>query len=347
MWPFTNKETLRTRASLGDLHTQRQLLQYQGLLTDLLSGPVATARLLFANGLGDSELTGAFSDWVRPTMLSEIGSAIIECGECLYFIDESTATFQPTNGYDIRGGYDERDWSYSLELTGPTGSRTVQVPAAQVLHFRVNVDARHPWRGRSPVDLADATAKLSSHLEIRAGQGASGPEGNVLPYPDMEFGVDDDGNDEASDLQSDINALQGQTALAPSGRDAGVGSPQGVGADYISRRIGYTPPAPLVELRRDVERSMLNACGIPPALHSDSGGTAYREALKGFRSLTIQPLANQVAAELTRKTGSEHTIEARQLGRADLAGAGRALKGLTDAGLSLEQALAIAELSAD
>ena len=341
---FMNKTKLRTRSSLSDAWTQRKLLEFQGLLDDVLSGPVAIARQLYTSGLGDCSADGAFTQWIRPQMLAEIGSAFVEHGEIVYYIDEDTATFQPTNGYDVRGGYDERDWSYSLELTGPTGSRTVRVPAANVLHFRINPDARNPWRGRSPIEIADTTAKLSAYLEQRAQQGASGSEGNVLPYPDVEFGTDEDGNPMESALQKDIDAMQGRTYLAPSGRDAGVGAPQGIGSDWKPRRIGYDPPSGLVELRRDVERSILNACGISPPLHdSNSGGTSYREAMKGFRALTVQPMANICAAEISRKTGANHSISAAQLSR-DLQGVGRTLKGLTDAGLSLDQALAIAEI---
>ena len=344
-WPF-GKEKLRTRASLGDLHTQRQLKQYQGLLNDLLAGPAAIARQLYANGLSDCSIEGDYASWFRPTMLSEIGSAIIENGEAVYYIDTDSHTFVPVNGFDVRGGWLESDLSYSLELSGPTLSRTVYAPSSRVIHVRANVDSKNPWRGRSPLTLAQTTAQLSNYLEARAAQGATTPEGNLISYPDVEFGVNEDGEAMESELQTDIDAMEGGNFLVPSGRDAGVAPSASIGSDWSPKRLGYMPSAPLIELRRDAERTLLNACGISPALHdSNSGGTSFKSAMQGFQRMTIQPYANLIAREVSLKTGSDHTISAAHLSR-DTSTIGRTLKGLIDAGLTLQQALAISEITA-
>ena len=73
------------------------------------------------------------------------------------------------------------DWTYRVTLAGPSGTLTRTAPHAQVLHFRMRVDARWPWRGRSPWVVSAATMAIATALErsLRAEQ--DGPIGHVLP----------------------------------------------------------------------------------------------------------------------------------------------------------------------
>ena len=68
-------------------------------------------------------------------------------------------------------------------------------------------------------------------------------------------------------LRRDLAAANGGTTIAPTmagGHGAGPGAaPQ---HDYKAERFGFAPPTTVIEARRDVERSILAACGVPTVL---------------------------------------------------------------------------------
>ena len=83
-------------------------------------------------------------------------------------------------------------------------------------------------------------------------------------------------------LKASFASLKGGLALARNDVGRARGSCP-VSTDEIGEieRLGADPPAALVELRKDVEVSILSACGVPaPALAIGvTDGTAMRESL--------------------------------------------------------------------
>ena len=91
----------------------------------------------------------------------------------------------------------------------------------------------------------------------------------------------------------------------------------------------------LVHLRQHVESSVLACFGVPTPLGpmGINDGTAQREALRRFWTLTVQPLADLIAEELARVLERPVTLAiGRAAGVADVAGRARAVKALTRSG---------------
>ena len=77
------------------------------------------------------------------------------------------------------------DWSYRVTLASPSGSVSLELPYSEVLHFRIRVDARYPWRGRSPWQVAQATSGLAAQLEANLTAEQGGPVGSIIPVPNL------------------------------------------------------------------------------------------------------------------------------------------------------------------
>ena len=99
--------------------------------------------------------------------------------------------------------------------------------------------------------------------------------------------------------------------------------------DWAVRRLGANPPASLVELRRDVEVSILGACGVPPGLVvSGADGTGQRESWRRFLHGSVQPVARLVEHELSEKLDAPVTLSFARLGASDISGRARAWRSL-------------------
>ena len=110
-------------------------------------------------------------------------------------------------------------------------------------------------------------------------------------------------------------------------------------------RVLETHPLGLSEQRRDLERSTLASLGVPAELLSSTGGASIRESFRQFCRITIAPLADLVALELGRKLGMpDYKLSTARLGGHDVSSISRALKALTDAGMSMDAALEVVGL---
>ena len=169
--------------------------------------------------------------------------------------------------------------STRVTVDGPGSTMTVYRERAGVAHLQYMVDPVRPWFGRPPW----ASASLSGNL-ARRGRAAT------------ERRRRDPRRDTSSRLRTLATVARkartptkrrrirsrrcaatwtpraGKTMLAPT-TSAGFGAGPGAApsTDYKSERFGFNPPASAVETRRDVERSILAACGVPPVLAQPSG----------------------------------------------------------------------------
>ena len=126
--------------------------------------------------------------------------------------------------------------------------------------------------------------------------------------------------------------------LAPA-QTGGYGAGPGVAPqrEYTPHRFGIDPPESAVELRRDVGRDVLAACGIPPVLANHSAaGTSMREAWRQMTVGTIEPVAAMMGDQLSEALGERVTLKMPRA--ADVATLARAMQSLTGAGMQLEQA---------
>ena len=109
------------------------------------------------------------------------------------------------------------------------------------------------------------------------------------------------------------------------------------------KRFGIrSVPESTIELRRDVERSVLSCYGILPALfHPQAAGTALREAARTVHALSAVPVAELVAAQFSEALGEPVTLDLRRGRATDIATQARAVNSLVQAGLSVEDARAV------
>ena len=146
-----------------------------------------------------------------------------------------------------------------------------------------------------------------------------------------------------------IRAVRARWRIArcPVGRTLRNGGPRDPTSRWTPASYGPAPTPGHVDLRREAARDVLAACGIPATLFDrQADGTAMRESYRRLIFTTVQPWAALVQGELQDKLDSpELRISFAGLHGADLATRGRALKQLTESGVSLADAMAITGLA--
>ena len=176
---------------------------------------------------------------------------------------------------------------------------------------------------------------------------SAGPRGSLLPIPQDPEG--DEGDEAApgstAALRAEIASLRGKAALVETtagGWDEGKeAAPAG---DWTPRRIGASPPVPLVSLRDGAALAILAACAVPVELIAGGDGTSLREAWRRFLHSTVQPVGCIIAVELGRKLDVDVQLGFDGLFASDLAGRARAFQSMVGAGMDVGKAAALAGL---
>ena len=281
---------------------------------------------------------GVIGDAISPH-LGFIGRSLIERGEAIFAVDfDDGLILLPADGASISGGPNPKTWSYELTLAGPSSTATRRpLRADDVLHLTYAVGARNPWRGISPIEASGTTQKLLDNIELRLAQELGGAVGNVIPVPNVQT---------SSKLQSDLRALKGEIALVEStASNWGAGQSGAPPLDFNVQRVGADPPASIPELRRQVEESILAAAGVPVSALGGANATAHREAFRQFLHLTIEPVADAVAAQVRAHFEvPDFAFSFDRLFAADLSGRARAFQSMVNGGMDVAKAAALAGL---
>ena len=217
--------------------------------------------------------------------------------------------------YVTRSDGDRRTWVYTVTVDGPGDARTAYRMRDAVAHLQYMVDPVRPWLGRPPWASASLSGTLLAGIERQLAGEAGSASGYILPTPDVgDRGQAGENADEEEDplttLRRDLAAAGGRTVLAPT-TAAGYGAGPGAAPskDYKPERFGFAPPETAVEARRDVERSILAACGVPPVLANHAApGTSMREAWRQLTVGTVEPLATLIADQLSDALGVDVTL---------------------------------------
>ena len=288
---------------------------------------------------------------LTPSLLSLIGRSMVRHGEIILDIsmrDGEVLLLPASAAYVTTGDADPASWVYTLTVDGPGSTRTMTKPRSGVVHLQHAVDPIRPWEGRAPWASAGLSGELLSGIETQLKNESRGPSGYILPSPDVgDRGQDADSdgeNDPLTSLRRDMAAIKGGTAVTPT-MGAGYGGGPGVApsSDFTTRRFGMMPPRELLEARRDVERSILAACGVPPVLANHAAaGTSMREAWRQVVTATLEPLSVIVADQLSEALGVEVSLTMPRA--ADTATLARAVQSLTGAGMTIDQAREVAGL---
>ena len=211
----------------------------------------------------------------------------------------------------------------TCNLAGPDSTITKNASSSQVLHVRICTDAARPWEGNSPILRSQATRDALQEVEKSLKQEHAGPLGRLLPVPDPE-----DAN-----LKAALSKLGGKALLVEQSELGLSGEGQAARVRWMPKRIGPEPNEATLTARDGLERSLMAACGIPPAMVSPSAtANASREALRQFLWLTISPVVGLASAELAR-LGLDPKIDLSQLNASDLAGRTRSFKQLVESGM--------------
>ena len=260
-----------------------------------------------ASPFGTAALEMAASRWARamataqashssinPTLLATIGRKLCTSGEVVYDLRVDPVRglqFIPACDWTVYGGADRASWWYRLTLAGPSTTYTVERESAGVAHFMYSACARQPWRGIAPLGWASSTGALMGHVEGALGDEASGPRGSIVPLPE--------GLSLKQELKSGFASLKGKIAF-PETTSGGAGDRGGAPQrDWRVERLGADPPAALVELRKDVEISVLSACGVPARrwpLESRTGPPCVRHFGNFLHLHNPKPLGKLIVA---------------------------------------------------
>ena len=273
---------------------------------------------------------------LTPAILERIGRSLLLRGEALFELrvqDGELSLIQAVS-WDVSG---QNDWLYRADFSTPSGTFSRTLAGNAVLHPRINTTPARPWQGESP--LPRATAALGAALEAQLTAEVKGPVGSVIPVPHTGS---------LAGLQADISKLAGKVALVES-TSGGFGDKDSAPKmDWLTRRIGANPPESMIGLRKDVQASILAACGCPGSLLERSDGTLAREEMRRFLHSTISPVARVVADELAVKLDTPGlAFDFSALFASDLSGRARAFQSMVGGGMDVGKAAALAGLMVD
>ena len=305
---------------------------------DGLAATEAAAGLI-GRCFASAEVTGDRFGVVTPEVLEVIGRQLVLAGEVLFAIEgmgRPSLTLAGT--YDIRGTDSPETWLYRVDTFGPTYRQSRYMLANSVVHCRINCDPVRPWAGRSPVRIPSSTAATAGSAERSAGAEAKTPSARIAPTP---------ATDAVERAAYSKKLGKGGVVAVTSATQPVAASGQEPASRWTPGALRPDPTTQHVQLRRESARDILAAVGVPPVLLDIEGdGSTRREAYRQLVFTTLQPWGRLVQAELRDKLASpELSLSFSGLHGADLATRGRALKQLTESGVSLQDALDITGLS--
>ena len=341
MWPFKRTETFNYTDSVVSA------------LLDAASGQVVdagtTAAIEFSAGLWQRTMSAAevqpahLGNIITPEVLGSIARALVLRGQAVGVIEDGGLVL--VSDCEVTGGPQPSSWRFKVTMDGPTRSQTWTLGHDDVLLFQWSADPRRPWAGIGPLQRASVSAALLARLEGRMSEEASAVSGHLLSVPDTS-------EEAISQLQGDLRTLKDRTAFVRTSKNWGTEEGKasaGTPSEYTQKRIGAVVPDGNIRLRESAGIDLVAACGIPAALYrSDADGTASRAATGRLLDFSVQPLADAVAAEFSRKLGVLVTLGFDDLKRADtILTLARAAATLAKAGVSVGEALDAVGLGED
>ena len=167
---------------------------------------------LVGRAFASATVTGARPSITRaltPDVLERIGRELMREGESLFYlrVGRDGLRLFPVVSYDVTGTFDPVTWRYRCDLSGPSGTWSVNARPDQVLHVKYMVEKERPWRGVGPLAVARLAAKLNSEVNTALNDEASGPRGSVIPIPK------DGGEGTLEKMRAQLATLNGKAAL--------------------------------------------------------------------------------------------------------------------------------------
>ena len=335
-WPWEKPE-VRQDGNYTDLVVSALVATATGRVPAGLTAAVEIAAGAWGRAFAAAQLPeGVVGDLLR-SHLQFIGRQLVTSGEVVFVVDdEPDLALVPASTCSVIGGHRRESWEYELTLPGPSETLTRTVGSGRVLHLQYSHDPDRPWKGLSPILASETTKKLLSNMEVRLSQEASTSVGYVIPVPNTQS---------ASELQQDLRQLDGKLSLVDTVKEWGAGASSAPSSDFAPKRLGFDPPESLHTLRRQVEESILAACGLPPSFLTSADGTSGREDYRRFIAATINPTALVIGRQVAEFFDlDDFAFNFDLLHSTDTQGRARAVAALAGAGVPVAQALEIAGL---
>jgi phage portal protein BeeE len=223
---------------------------------------------------------------------------------------------------------DGKPSAYRLSLWEASGAVSVTALAGEVVHFVIGADPVAPYYGVSPLRRAPLTAGMLHTLETALAETyANAPLGShIVPFPESA-------ETDLEVLARGFRGRRGRVMLRESVNVAAAGGPapaQDWRPASLSPNLTDTMA---VQSWAQARAGVLNAYGVLPALVSDATtGPLVREAQRHLATWTLQPIAMQMAEELTAKLGTPVEIDTlRPLQAFDAGGRARAMATIVQA----------------
>ena len=203
-------------------------------------------------------------------------------------------------------------------------------------------DPETPWRGVSPLGVAQLAGRLSAETIAALADEASGPRGSFLPLPRTDGA---DGTIAA--LKGDIKKAKGGMLTVEGTSDAWQTDTSKTNSGWESKRFGASPPASLVDQAQLASNEIYAACGLAPILFGERGdGAGRREAFRQALHSVIAPLGRIMEAELRCKLAAPGLmVNFDALFASDLSGRARAFQSMVGAGMDIAKASALTGLT--
>ena len=307
-WQRTEGAELETREDSLTNELIERILERAGVATTARpseSGALQVGAGLVGRAFASATVTGARPSIVQaltPDVLERVGRELTRTGESLFYIRVGRDGLRlfPVVSHDVTGTYDPLSWRYRLDLSGPSGTWSVNARPDNVLHVRYMIEPERPWRGVAPLDVARLAGKLNAEVNTALNDEASGPRGSVIPIPK------DGGDSTLETLKAQLASLNGKAALIETTAGGwGQGQTQAPkSGDWKPQRLGANFPDSLVGLRNDSDRLILGVLGVPAGLLERTDGAAMRESWRQLLHATIAPLGRIVETELRDKLDS-------------------------------------------
>ena len=334
-WPWNRRTEKRAGSVTDSVIAELQRRAAGGSSGDpSLTAAVQTAAGIWARSFAAAAVSPASGTAaaVSPAVLHMIGRDLVLSGQSVlqFGVMPGGPMLRRPAEYDLTGSPDPATWAYRLRYIGPTRDSTAPGTVADVVHIRLNEDARAPHCGVSPILAAADTAGALAGLERALRLESAAVSGYVIPSASAE-GMD---AESFTALKTDLAKLAGGTRIVPS-LGPRAGDPQGRSgdADWKAQRIGLNPPQSVVELRTSAGLGVMAAAGIPAVMASERADAgALREGFRIFAHTTLQPVVKIVAAELSRVLEIEIVIDLAPLNAADVQGRARAFRALVGNG---------------
>ena len=242
---------------------------------------------MWARGFASARVspTNSRTAAITTEVRARIGRELARRGECVFAIDVDGAgavSLSVAGFWDVRNvGLDFGRWIYRVSEYGPSSTRSRLLPAAGVVHCRMQ--ARRFDRGREnrAAQFAHLSASFAAKLETALAFESGFVSAQIVPSP--ENGPT---GDALEALKNQIIGLRGSLAMpqGSAGAPGSVGTSAPITDAWRQRRLGPDFTEGELEARAAVERSILGAFGVPQSLVDPRAAAASREGSANFFS---------------------------------------------------------------